>query len=106
PTSMRVGGLVKMVVDPTTGLYWFVSQGTNVLHGWMLNAAGAPVVDQTSLPGGRQPMSIDFDDQGHMYVSHSQGVTELFKSPAAGWMVVPDSPFSDAPPGVAFTLTS
>lgn len=106
PTSIPLMGMAKIAIDPTTGLYWFVSQGTHRMHGWNLNAAGGPVFDQAELPGKQQPLSVDFDDQGHMFVSHSEGVMELrHAGAAAGWVVLPDSPFANAPGGTAFRIT-
>jgi hypothetical protein len=105
PESIPLEGLAKIAVDPTTGMHWFVSEATNTLYGWKMNAAGASVIEQASLPGNLQPISVDFDDIGHMFVGHAEGVTELVNgAPVAGWIVVPESAFGKAPGGAAFRM--
>jgi hypothetical protein len=106
PASIPLEGFAKIAVDPTTGMHWFVSQATDTLYGWKINAAGAQVIEQATLPGKLQPISVDFDDMGHMFVGHAEGVTEFVNgAPFAGWIVVPNSSFGKAPGGAAFRVT-
>ncbi|MCI0363454.1 MAG: hypothetical protein L0Y44_05840 [Phycisphaerales bacterium] len=105
PTSIPLEGDGKVGVHPVTGMYWFLSQATDTLHGWMLDAAGASTFEQATAAGLKHPTSFDFDDDGHLFICDGSVVAELVKTDAAGWQPVEKSAFEGAHVGPIFRVT-
>lgn len=105
PTSIPLEGDGKVGVHPVTGMYWFLSQATDTLHGWMVDAAGASTFEQATAAGLKHPTSFDFDDDGHLFICDGSVVAELVKTDAGGWQPVEKSAFEGAHVGPIFRVT-
>lgn len=106
PSSVPLQGTSCVAVNPVDGTFWFCSQGSNKVYGGATSANGVLLVEELSLPGLMPPTSVEFDDQGHLYVTAGGQLLEYMK-PAVGapWQQVVASPFAGTPVGSRFIVS-
>jgi hypothetical protein len=93
PTPIAVNADTNVQVNPRDGMYWFASPNSNVLRGW--NPVGpVALYDQITLPAVQEPISIDFDDAGAIYICTGDAVVAMNNVPGGAWEVMQDFNFN------------
>lgn len=105
PRQIPLKGEARVGVDPTTGLYWFLTQASSTLYGWGVDRAGNQIFQQATAGGLGQPTSFDFDDHGHLFICDDEMILEMEMTAAAGWQPVADSAFAGPHAGKSLRIT-
>jgi 6-phosphogluconolactonase len=111
PPSSAGQAPVQMLIDPTTNFLYVVSQGSNQVFGFRINASMGTLtaLSPASQPTGSQPVSLalhpSVDNTGQfLYVSNSDSdnITSFSLSTTTGSMSNPETTISPAAPsGIA-----
>src|SRR4029453_6347147 len=96
PTSFPIGLTLQIAINPTDGAIWLWSNASPLLFRLTPNGSGGMNVQPLSHPAITSPNGLDFDDDGHLFVSNAGTVIKL-KQIGTGWQVVPNSMFAGLP---------
>jgi hypothetical protein len=86
PAGVALTGDGSVTVNPVDGKAWVAATGSPVLTRLVRDALGRLVVDtQTTLPGVASPASLQFDDDGVLYIADDGAIKSFVQPPRGGW---------------------
>ncbi len=94
PETVPLGGEDLLALNPATGELWILPESSSCLYRLGFDEAGDAIAEMVCLPGISAPTSVDFDDQGHLYVVQGGRPAEFMMSESGAWTQVDDSPWS------------
>jgi hypothetical protein len=100
PTSVPMGAHVQLAISPrdppAQKAVWLWTEGSATLYRLAPNSTGGLTITTLTHAAITNPHGLDFNDQGHMFVSNNGIVVELLQG-ATGWSVVSPSFFGGLP---------
>src|SRR5262249_54650667 len=103
PGNVPMGGNGSITVRPQDGKFWFVSDASNMIFGAQIQGGKVASVETVSDPAVVNPLGIDCDDSGRLFVRTASKIFILAKGPNG--RASPKDPLGDAaPPGPCFPL--
>ncbi|MGD9690776.1 MAG: hypothetical protein AB7K52_14500 [Phycisphaerales bacterium] len=104
PPGVDLQGDGSVVPSPDGTKIWLAHQADGIIRECQV-AAGAPVLTllrTISLPAVQSIRSMQFDDQGHLFISNGVDMHEFMEDAASGrWVAVPNSVWSGRGAGAA-----
>ena len=99
-------GEVSFCHDRVNECLWLVCDTSDAMYRLVESmVSGHLVAQEITHPMLVDPMAINTNDEGHVFVSTPQGILEFMHLPETGeWILVPDGWFDDAPAGRFLTI--
>ncbi len=104
PSSLAIGSVARLAVDPTNARLWIASASSDALTAFLLPPGGGVVTPVDSLAGFRDLRCVDFDDSGRMYVVEGGGVKVFEHDAAGGWLPGDASAFAGIDVGTTLRI--